>query len=160
MRAHYLSISHPSPRCEYIHMNRYLAIVPSIRKRLVLPMLLATCVLSGFVGLTAVKESRDDARAVQKGTIIEMPLFSAIVPDKLVVHRDDPRPGFLSLRYPFKGNGSYNVYPLEVSGAQPDIKRAWLAYLEKSGQASHVRRMRIVLERPMKWSGLDAWYHQ
>ncbi len=132
-------------------------------KRLaIIVTLTAACFLSGCLGISdAVRQSIEASRAVPEGTLVQMPLFAAHAPDDgLAVFRDSPRRGYLSFRYPFRALGSYNVFPFTLDREPPNLKSAWMTFIEQSGQPSYLQRMKAVTDRQIVWRGQPAWYHE
>ncbi len=111
----------------------------------------------------AVRYSIEDTRMLRAGTVIQGDGFSVRVPaDDLLLVRNTPRPGFLSLRTSqrmMSWDGSYNVYPFRLPQPAPSLQSAWQAHLAQEAQQGLFQSYIIRSQRLGSWHGAPAWFH-
>ena len=127
--------------------------------------LLAGLTGCGFVGLvgSSVRDAAEKKASVPAGTLIAGDGFTVRTPeDGLHAVRDQPRQGFLCLRFTtelmFFGAGSYNVFPFSLDTPAPTLRDAWSAnahtFFADQGRAPY----KILSERTGTWRGQPAYF--
>jgi hypothetical protein len=148
---------------------KYSAIFQSLsnmaKSRIIALLLLVIlpCAFSGCGLLVeAVRNGAEDARMLRAGTVVQGDGFSVRVPeDGLLLVRNSPRRGFLSLRFPQRIGfcGSYNVYPFTLADSTPTLQSAWQTIFSQMTNADARRAYRILSQHSGTWRGSAAWFH-
>ena len=123
---------------------------------------LTSCSLVGLVG-DSVRDAAEEKASVPAGTLIAGDGFTVRTPvDGLHAVRDQPRQGFLCLRFTtelmFFGAGSYNVFPFGLDTPAPTLRDAWSAnahtFFTDQGRAPY----HVLSERAGTWQGQPAYF--
>ena len=130
-----------------------------------LPLLLLVCAaLSGcsVVG-ERVRNAVEEGTTVPAGSVVAGDGFSVRSPESgLLVVRNEPRRGFLSLRNTsremFLGGGSYNVYPFVLDPPPSSLRDAWYAHTYSQFSAEGRATYHILTERTGTWRGQPAYF--
>ena len=129
-----------------------------------LQTLLASLIFTGcsIVG-DAVRYSIEDTQKLRAGTTIQGEGFTVRVPeDNLLLVRNSPRHGFLSLRTSERttgADGSYNVYPFILPAKAPTLEAAWQAHVAQQASRQALQTYRVLSQRTGSWHGSAAWFH-
>jgi hypothetical protein len=104
--------------------------------------------------------SIEDAHTLEAGTEVQGTGYSVHVPESdLLLVRNIPRSGFLSLRSPEGGmTGSYNVYPFELPTPPATLREALRLHWEREGNLLVLGEYRIISARAGTWHGSAAWF--
>ena len=111
----------------------------------------------------AIRDSAEEKTVVPPGTVVAGDGFTVRTPvDGLRAIRDQPRPGFLCLRYTtalmYLGLGSYDVFPFTLDPPAPTLRAAWLAnslsFFTDRGRAGY----QILGEHNGSWRGQPAYF--
>jgi len=94
----------------------------------------------------SLRDAAEQKASVPAGTLVAGDGFTVRSPvDGLLVVRDQPRRGFLCLRYPtalmYFGLGSYNIFSFGLDTPAPTLRDAWsanaLTFFTSRGRASY-----------------------
>ena len=117
----------------------------------------------GIIG-EAVRDSAEEHASLPVGSVVAGDGFSVRSPVAgLLVVRDQPRRGFLSLRSSSRDmflhiGGTYNVYPFVLGSPAPTLRDAWSAHALSEFSASGRAAYHIKTEHTGTWRGQPAYY--